>query len=230
MLQASTLAGTPRPPLGCNCGRLPCTQRAPLHPERRTDPLDRSRCRRCRRSALGSRTAAVRALHAVRTRRLSQSVRTPPAPAQLPTHPCDCGSCSFTPLSMPLAIATVSAGDGAAHTGSFDLRLESRPAEPLKRPHRPGARAASLPIAPHHACDSPSPLWPCLRRELREEVPRSVCAAFSAKYPTFGYFCPSHRRRVATCPVQSVPTAPVCSNVAGTPNSILSAVVVAYSR
>ena len=58
--------------------------------------------------------------------------------------------------------------------------------------------AARLEAAAQLEGDSPSPLWPCLRRELREEVPRSVCAAFSAKYPTFGYFCPSHRRRVAT--------------------------------
>ena len=131
MLQASTLAGTPRPPLGCNCGRLPCTQRAPLHPERPTDPLDRSRCRRCRHSAFDGRTAAVRALPGVLARRLSQSVRCPPAPAQLPTHPWNFGSSSFSPSSMPLAIATVSAGDGAAHPVSNRFAPVRPLAEPL---------------------------------------------------------------------------------------------------
>ena len=156
MLPASTLAGTPRPPLGCNCGRLPCTQSAPLHPEHRTDPLDRSRCRRCRLGALGSRTAAVRALHAVRTRRLSQSVRTPPAPAQLPTPPCDCGSCSFTPLSMPHVIATVPPGDGGDGAGSFYFR-------PVCAPGGAAQMAESARCAPcidSHRCP------PCMRLTL----------------------------------------------------------------
>ena len=114
MLQASTLAGTPRPPLGCNCGRLPCTQRAPLHPERRTDPLDRSRCRRCRRSALGSRTAAVRALPGVHACGCPNRCEVRPRPHSCPRILGTVVPAAFTHPPCSLAIATVAAGDGAA--------------------------------------------------------------------------------------------------------------------
>ena len=87
----------PDPP-SADCRRMPCTQRALLHPERRADPLNRSRCRRCRLGAFDSRTAAVRALLGVHACGCPNRCETRPRP-----HSCPCTLATAVPADSPHA-------------------------------------------------------------------------------------------------------------------------------
>ena len=105
MLPASTLAGTPRPPLGCNCRRQPCTQRAPRHPERLTDPLDAATRHGARGCCSSSRTCTT-ARRSASTGRLQRPLRKPLAFARRSTMP----TARLAAAAAPFADRAIPAG------------------------------------------------------------------------------------------------------------------------